>query len=189
MSSVSFTLTKHNVQFTVPKISNLKLSNIWERPKDCGLFQIMNHQPASHEQLIVPKKYARRLYYSGMVSIISVVVSLYLGMYDFTLIATGVFVNSINYWRHPIQGWRRQIDMLWACGGCLYQMHASFRVESYAYFLGYWVMVALALVSYRVARRYGRVEHDFDASSKWHMSLHLWGNISNMILYYGLFYS
>ncbi len=40
-----------------------------------------------------------------------------------------------------------------------------------------------------IARRYGRVYHDFDVASKWHMGIHIWGNISNVILYYELLYS
>jgi hypothetical protein len=146
---------------------------------------MMKSENLPEEHLMIPKKYSRRVFFSGMLAIISVVVSLYYGLYDFTIITTFVLVNSINYWRHPVVGMRRNIDMLFAIFACIYQMLASFSLINKWCFLGYWITVFLAIFSYCLARRYGRVKHNLDAASKWHMGLHIWGNTSNVILYYG----
>ena len=145
----------------------------------------MQSNSYADEELMLPKIYSRRVFYSGMFSIVSVVVSMYFGLYDFTLIATIVLVNSINYWRHPITGRRRNIDMICAIGACLYQMVASFYLTNQWYFAAYWVTAAVAIFSYITARRYGRVYRNLDVASKWHMALHFFGNVSNVILYYG----
>jgi hypothetical protein len=148
-------------------------------------YRVMQSDNCLAEKLMLPKKYSRRIFYSGMLSIISVAVSLYFGLYDFTIIATVVLVNSINYWRHPVTGWRRNIDMICAIGACLYQMIVSFGLESQGYFMSYWITGFLAIFSYRMARRYGRISRNLDMASRWHMGLHIMGNASNVILYYG----
>ncbi|MCP4399932.1 MAG: hypothetical protein GY801_21825 [bacterium] len=137
------------------------------------------------ERLMLPKPYSRRVYYSGMFSIISVAVSMYLGMYAFSVLSTVVLVNSINYWRDPVKGWRRNLDMVCVFAACMYQMNVSFRLANQWYFIGYWTTLILALSSYSIARRYGRVHRNPDLSSWWHMGIHIFGNISNVILYYG----
>lgn len=138
------------------------------------------------ELMMIPGEYSQRLFYSGMLTIVSVAVSLNLGLYTFSLIGAAVLVNSINYWRYPIAGPRRNIDMAFAIGACLYHMQASFGLESEPYFTAYWIVTSFALYSYAVARRYGRRHNNPDMASRWHMSLHVFGNVSNVILYLGL---
>ena len=147
---------------------------------------MMRNDDFFDDRLMVPQPYSRRLYYSGMLTILSVAVSMHLRMYEFTALATVVLVNSINYWRHPIKGWRRNLDMACAYGVCLYQMSVSFSLTEQWYFIGYWSTLIIAVSSYSIARRYGRVHRNPDLSSRWHMGIHIFGNISNVILYYGL---
>ena len=137
-------------------------------------------------RLIIPQPYSRRLYYSGMLSLLSVAVSLHLRMYEFTMLAAIVLLSSLNYWRYPIRGWRRNVDMVCVYGVCLYQVGVSFSLANPWCFLGYWLTLIIAGSSYGVARRYGRVLRNPDLASRWHMGIHLFGNVSNLILYYGL---
>ena len=148
-------------------------------------YRLMQSDNCLPEKLMLPKKYSQRIFYSGMLSSISVAVSMVFGLYDLTIIATLVLVNSINYWRHPVTGRRRNFDMMSAIGACLYQMVASFGLESPGYFMGYWITIIFAIFSYCMARRYGRVYRNMDMASKWHMGLHIMGNTSNVILYFG----
>lgn len=131
------------------------------------------------------EQYARRVYCSSAIAIVSVIVAFHFQLYDFTVLAALVLVNSINYWRNPVTGWRRNLDMLCAFSACAYQMVASFRLLSEPYFVAYWLTLAIAVFSYVMARRHGRKYQDFDSASKWHVTLHVFGNISNVFLYNG----
>ena len=64
-------------------------------------------------------------------------------------------------------------------------MFASFELQSQLFFMGYWIMLAIGVFAYLMARRHGRRYQDFDMASRWHMTLHLFANISNVLLYYG----
>ena len=134
---------------------------------------------------MLEEPYSRRVYCTSMLAAVSALVAFSVGRYDFTALAVLVFVNSINYWRHPVPGWRRNLDMLSAAGACWYQMVASFDLHSQFYFIGYWVTLAMAVFCYQMARRHGRVYLDFDRASRWHMGLHVLANMSNLLLYYG----
>ena len=64
-------------------------------------------------------------------------------------------------------------------------MFVSFQLHSPLYFMGYWIMLAIGSFAYLMARRYGRLYQDFNMASRWHMTLHVFANISNVLLYYG----
>ena len=145
----------------------------------------MHEEALATQQLMLDQSNSRRVYYSSMLSAISVLAAFHFELYDFTLLAVMVLVNSINYWRHPIPGWRRNLDMICAAGVCWYQMFASFNLHSQFFFMGYWIMLAIAIFAYLMARRHGRLYQDFDMASRWHVGLHIFANISNVILYCG----
>jgi hypothetical protein len=134
---------------------------------------------------MLDETHSRRVYYSSMLSAISALVAFQFELYNFTLLAVLVLVNSINYWRHPIPGWRRNLDMLCAFGACWYQMFASFDLHNQLFFMVYWITIAIAVFCYQMARRHGRIYQNFDMASRWHIGLHVFANISNIMLYYG----
>ena len=68
------------------------------------------------QEPLLEEPYSRRVYYSSMLSAISVLVALQFELYNFAVLAVIVLANSINYWRHPIPGWRRNLDMICAFG-------------------------------------------------------------------------
>ena len=97
---------------------------------------MQNEALATTPALMLDEPHSRRVYYSSMLSAISALVAFHYELYDFTLLAVIVLVNSINYWRHPIPGWRRNLDMICAAGACWYQMFASFDLHSQLFFMG-----------------------------------------------------
>jgi hypothetical protein len=134
---------------------------------------------------MLSEQYARRVYCSSFLAIVSMMVAFNFKLYDFMFFATLVWINSINYWRHPMASWRRNLDMAVAFSACTYQIVASFNLHSQPYFVAYWITLSIAVYSYAMARRHGRKYLDFDRASKWHVNLHVFGNVSNILLYYG----
>lgn len=145
----------------------------------------MQNETCFSEQRVLPEEFSRRLFYTSQLSGISVLLSLYYGQYDFAAFAVLVLFNSINYWRYPVRGLRRNVDILCAAAACLYQMQASFGLGSQLYFTAYWVTALAGVFSYHMARRSDQLQGDVDAASRWHMGLHVFGNVSNAFLYHG----
>jgi hypothetical protein len=139
------------------------------------------------DKLVLPQRFANRIFRAGFTTLISVFLALYCNRLDNVVITLGVFINSCNYWRHPTDGFRRKFDMIWALFGCLYQVAQSKDLGGY-YLLSYWIAISLSISSYAAARYYGRVRMDLDTSSFMHTGIHYFGNMANTVLYVGLLF-
>jgi hypothetical protein len=62
--------------------------------------------------LIMPKSQADYLFYTSFSSLICSLYGLYKNQFINALGVFLIFVTSINYWRNPVYGWRRNIDII-----------------------------------------------------------------------------
>ena len=62
------------------------------------------------KECIIPQEQYLFLFKSASLTIISVVYASYQQYYDISLNAFIVFCTSINYWRKPMNDWRRTMD-------------------------------------------------------------------------------
>ena len=60
---------------------------------------------------IVTKEHSNFIYWVAHLVPFSSIHALYRGYYDFSALQLLMFLTSINYWKHPIYGPRRNIDM------------------------------------------------------------------------------
>ena len=90
-----------------------------------------------------------------------------------------VFVTSIAYWSHPVQGLRRNVDIAAVVACALYQVAVSFKSSTQAAYL---CILSAGVACYAMSRR----SSDLEAASWFHVSMHVLGNMSNVILYAGL---
>ena len=104
----------------------------------------------------------------------------YRGYYDCAALTFCVFVTSINYWRNPVYGLRRNIDITAAVLTCGYQTYKSFSIESGMY---YRIGLSIALMMYPIS--WMVYKNNLWLSTILHGCLHIIGNISNCILYVG----
>ena len=144
------------------------------------LFSTMEHR-------LQHKKYSRRLFYSSFLAILSVYSAWYNRLYYATIRSFLVLCTSVLYWNDPKEGFIRKIDMISANGCIGYQwLYDSMKLSMIPWTF-YTATIIGCLLCYFNARHYGRKPRpDFDMASRWHMCIHILGNIGNLILYDGI---
>ena len=96
-----------------------------------------------------------------------------------TILPAGVYFNSLNYWRQPLPGWRRNVDIIWGCSSLTYQIYVACCMQvSYWYFVFCFMSVICYPFEYIV-----QSQKQYTAVTILHGFLHIFGNIANLILY------
>jgi hypothetical protein len=143
------------------------------------------------DHLVLPPRFSRRILLASSLMLLSCATAVHNGLMDNALLALLVFCSSINYWRYPIVGWRRSVDMCCACGSLAYQVFYTSRYTTSRARLCYVGTVALGGLFYSLARALnrtlgaipGRRDLALNISSACHVALHVCGNVGNLILY------
>jgi hypothetical protein len=102
---------------------------------------------------------------------------------DNCFLACLVLATSINYWRWPVFGTRRTIDMVCAIGSLAYQVLFTSRRTTQRARRAYVATVIAGSSCYLCARHFSSKRRDFNTSSALHVGLHVFGNLGNVLLY------
>ena len=62
------------------------------------------------------------------------------------IVPAGVYINSVNYWRNPVGGMRRRIDIGWTVLGLMINNVYAIRYSTNAY--PYFIITLLACLMY-----------------------------------------
>lgn len=133
--------------------------------------------------LVLPPQYSRRILMASSVMTISAVSAYRNGCYDNCALAMLVLSSSLNYWRHPIFGIRRSMDMVCAMGSLSYQVFFTSQKCTREARFAYWATVFCGCSCYLAARHFSFRYRNFNVSSAFHVGLHMFGNLGNLILY------
>lgn len=128
---------------------------------------------------VIGKEHANRIYNISHLSIISIYYAMSLGLYDMMIVPSSVLVTSLNYWRNPIKGLRRNIDICTVQIGLFYNLLRSFESSTRLY---YWISLIIGIVCFLKSELLKEYEC---ISMYWHCCVHISANIGNMILYSG----
>ncbi|KAJ0404762.1 hypothetical protein P43SY_005586 [Pythium insidiosum] len=131
---------------------------------------------------VLPPKYSARLFRSSFTTCGSVYLAARNELWCCATMAFIVLLTSLNYWRHPVHGWRRTVDMSAVFVGMTYHIYCSAFCENRMYQVFYLLFVAKTAYCYMKARN----ASNKNESSAWHCGVHVVGNIANMLLYMGL---
>lgn len=101
--------------------------------------------------------------------------------YDLALCPGGIFLTSLNYWRNPIPGFRKTLDIGYVLLACSYQL---VRAQQAEYSTQFYTLCSLGLGSFCIGI-YNHFKKRYWDSIKWHGTLHIFGNISSVVLYAG----
>ena len=133
-------------------------------------------------------KYSNKLFYTSMLTCISVISGYYNHLFYGMLRSIMILCTSLLYWYHPIDGWRRKLDIL-VCNTLLgwnFFYTARFLPTVLCKLL-YYYLSCLVMYCYYMARHHGRKKNpDFYKASIWHSGIHIFGNIANLILFDGI---
>lgn len=103
--------------------------------------------------------------------------------YELAAVPGGVFLTSVNYWRRPTYGWRRNLDMGYVICAVIYQNYRAYYMTSSMVWWYYFFMF-LGVVCYPVGV-YLHKKNDLLGSTYVHCLLHLAANVANVLLYSG----
>lgn len=126
---------------------------------------------------------SRRIQAASYLTWSSILVAWWSGLWTSCVLAIMVFLSSQLYWRHPVIGWRRTLDMVCVNTSVVYQVGYLALWLPLVSRLLYYASVAVVLACYLRARHYGRVVGDLNRAAWWHVGVHIVGNMGNVYLY------
>lgn len=119
--------------------------------------------------LICPLVFSCRMLTSSSLAVFNVLHGYYNGIHDCSTIIFVCWVNSVNYWRYPTQGIRRNMDITTILFATCYHVNCSYEVvDGYIYRIG----VLTSFVWYCLALYFGRFRLNNSFSSVCHLNIH-----------------
>ena len=126
--------------------------------------------------LPLPYKYSKYLFCSSFLMSGTALVTLYYDDGVTSLYYFLLFLTSINFWRRPEHGFRRQLDQVLVYSGCLYVLYNVFLVLKTEFQRVTFISLFLSVLLFDVAE----IILCYFNSTKWivfHMAIHLYVSI------------
>jgi hypothetical protein len=125
-----------------------------------------------------PRHYYYLMFTSNF-TLISIYYSYKLGFYLETIICTCVLLTSLNYWRYPTLGFRRNLDRFAVISGLSVQtIHLRNQPSFYQY-----IVLNLFSISFYIISNYFQSKKMMNLNVFFHSIFHLSANIANSVLY------
>ena len=143
--------------------------------------------------LTLPIPQAHFIWYCAWLSIPSAVYAyVHPATAHFAPIPATVFATSLLYWRNPIRNsWRRKLDIAVVSTGLSHHMYYALTspgIEPLTTRTTYLGLIGVSAFSYVVSEYYSRryCPRRYWSETYAHASIHLFANIANIVLYYGV---
>ena len=134
--------------------------------------------------LVCPLHYAHRMFISSFLLIMNVMDGYSKGLYDCSILILICWINSINYWRFPVHGIRRNIDLLSAIIATYYHYLCSFEIiNGNIYRIGMTTFIGW----YGLALYFGRICNKKHYASICHVNIHSTALVFNTWLFSQLY--
>lgn len=125
-----------------------------------------------------PRHYYYLMFTSNF-TLISIYYSYKLGFYLETIICTCVLLTSLNYWRYPTLGFRRNLDRFAVISGLSIQtIHLRNQPTFYQY-----IIISSFSISCYIISNFLQKKKMLNLSVFFHSMLHLFANVANLVLY------
>jgi hypothetical protein len=129
--------------------------------------------------LILVPKYSQRIVAASLLTMLPMIVSLWNNLFDYAFVCCLILFSSINYWRYPIKCWRRTFDIICVALAICYQSYKLLSTFQFAYNFWYFLSLACGGYCYKRAKQSSANQNE---SSQWHVFIHVFGNIGNVVL-------
>jgi hypothetical protein len=129
---------------------------------------------------VVSRREARVSLSTSLLTISSCLASAHLGLYDCLVTSCSVLFFSVNYWRRPTYGLRRELDIINTLTGLTYQLCICHTIEQELLYL-YLLFTVFGAASFAIGHSLRGM-----AGTVAHSGVHLFGNIANFFMYKGL---
>ena len=141
------------------------------------------------QSCILEPEYASCIYRVSFISFFSFMYALHCECYDLAAVPGGVFLTSINYWREPVYGWRRNLDMSYVACALIYQNYRAYHLLSspsqMPALLTYYTLMGIGMMCYSLSVHLYK-KKDIWSSTYVHCLVHVLANIANVVLYSGI---
>ena len=139
--------------------------------------------------LTLPIPNAHFIWYCAWLSVPSTIYALTHKNHHLAIVPATVFTTSLLYWRNPVRdSWYCVLDMATVFLGVTYQSIYAFQTIRITspnhYFAAYTLLIAASVACYTVSNYLMNRGRLWPATYT-HASIHLIGNVANMVLYHG----
>jgi len=118
------------------------------------------------------------LFKTSFCSLFSGLYAFYNNKYEFSFTPILIWLTSINYWRNPTPGWRRNVDIIVSTSVIANQYFKAYKYQ-YAYI--YYPLMTLSISCYPISNYY-YYNNNIWNSVYFHSFMHIFANLSNIIL-------
>lgn len=162
--------------------TNIFIKGLLSLTEHIGLDNPIPDSDGFYDGHVSPPSHAKFFSRLAWLSFISGLYALYREYYDLSAVPLGVWLTSLNYWRLPeYKSWRRTMDMFYVHVSLAYQL---FRARNAEYGLVYYLIIAFAVTFFPISWKY-HSKGMTHAGALFHGLVHVFGNVSNVILYSG----
>ena len=141
--------------------------------------------------------YSSFIFRVSFISFLSSIYALHCECYDLAAVPGGVFLTSVNYWRNPVYGWRRNLDMSYVAAALTYQNYRAYHLLSPSSpssppspssssqlpaLLTYYTLMGIGIGCYQLSVHLYK-KKDIWSSTYVHCMVHVLANIANVLLY------
>jgi hypothetical protein len=138
------------------------------------------------EKYVMEEKYSSFIFRTSFISFFSSVYALYCGCYDLAAMPGGVFLTSVNYWRKPVYGWRRNLDMSYVGLAVSYQNYRAYHLLSSSSqlpaLLTYYTFACIGIGYYYLSVNLYKKKYIWSSTFA-HCIMHTVANTANVFLY------
>jgi hypothetical protein len=119
-----------------------------------------------------PKEQSDVFLKTSLLTLLTTVAAAWKGDMKGALCSLAIVGTSLNYWRYPVYGFRRNMDIATVSSCSVLNTYTSFYSENQLYFL---ILTQAAIMCYVVNRYYQTIIL--------HCMVHILGNMANVIMY------
>lgn len=135
----------------------------------------INNNIGNDDKLVYDLQYCRILWTSSWLFFGTSIYTIYTQQNDLIVIPSGLFLTSINYWRHPrFNSWARTIDVYFVYISFMYQIIRCYNAQ---YIIHFFFGILWCQVFYRLSETCYKYKMFF-LSTLFHSLLHLAANLS-----------
>ena len=135
---------------------------------------------------LYPKSLSRRMLATGSAIAIGAISAWQYEEASLAIAGVLLTLTSINYWRKPKKGFRRNLDILTCLLVTSFHFYQSAVGLEKEIFVEYSVKLATGIFMYFISK-WGRINGNLHMSSSFHCMMHLWGIVANIWLYRQLY--
>ncbi len=130
---------------------------------------------------VVCNKQATAMLCTSSLNAFAAIYAIYRGHYICSIVPAGVFLTSMNYWRHPTYGWRRTLDVTYVIFAFLFMLVVAYYASHGS---RYYIIITLAALCYPLSHYFHNNNQQY-MGTLMHSYIHILGNLGLFVIFSG----